>query len=123
METKPLHSLHFDATRVEIFDDSTRITLDDGSIIHGMPEDTDSYRATALYHGYDTDTTTLCIEHELMHVALAYWLQSVSPTLEFVGKGTEADVDLRILEEDAVFSIQRYARAAKIDIVKLFGSN
>jgi hypothetical protein len=122
-EMDSVHDIIFEGTRIEIFPTSTRITLADGAVIVGAPEDTDTYRETARETGYDTDVTTLCIEHELTHVALAFWLQTISPTLEFVGKQVEVDLDLRELEESAVLAFQKYARAMKIDLVKLFSTS
>jgi hypothetical protein len=123
-----MRSLVFADVRIEIFQDSTRITLGDGSIILGQPEDTDSYRETAERTGYGDDVVQMCIDHELTHVALAHFLQSPSPTLECVGKENTngsykascADLALRELEETAILALQKYARAAKIDLVKLF---
>lgn len=105
---------------IEIWPDSLRITLADGSIVLAMAEDTDAYRATALANGYGDDAALLCRDHDIMHLALAYWLRTDSPTMGHVGQGVDAGEYVRGLEEDAVLAIQRYARARGIDLLNLF---
>jgi hypothetical protein len=117
-----MHTLSLGGTRIEISDDHTRITLPDGSVINGSPEDTDHYRDNALRAGYGADVMQFCIDHELSHVALAQWLHSISPTLEFVGNGGDYDFALRELEEDVVLALQRYTRAMNINLVERFST-
>lgn len=107
-------------TRIEIFDGCTRITMVGGGTVTAAPEDTPDYRDTAERHGYGDDTLALCKDHELMHLALADWLGTVSPTMEFLTNGTHADMYIRGLEEDAILGCQRYARAIGVDLVELF---
>jgi len=112
-------SLHFTNTRVDVFPDSTLITLADGTTVPGAPEDTDDYRATAARLGYGDDTLKLCQEHEVTHIALCDWLGIDSPTMILL-HAPEPDDRLRRLnqlEEAAVLAIQHFARAAGIDLV------
>src|SRR4051812_37338617 len=109
--------LKFGENQVELFPESTRITLRCGSTILGAPEDTDGYRQTAYNNGYGTDTLRLCKEHEATHVALAHWLGlNESPTMRLVatneGKQYIADT-----EEAAVLAIQRFANAVGIKLI------
>lgn len=113
-----MHSLSFGDTLVEVFTDSTRITFSDGSTIFGAPEDTDSYRSTAMQHGYGEDTLRLCQEHEVMHIALCHWLGIHSPTMTLLRHGDDESLhQLNCLEEAAVLAVQRFARAAGIDLI------
>ncbi len=82
----------------------------DGTQVLGWPENTDSYKATAAKHGYGTDTTALCIEHEVLHVVLAHWLRIESHAMQ-AARGMLAHRGLCELEEAAVLAIQAYIRA------------
>jgi hypothetical protein len=115
-------TLTFGGTTVQVLADGTQIEFADGTTVVGQPEDTDAYRHTAQTHGYGADTLSLCIEHEVMHVALADWLGvSDSPTMKAVRTNRLTDdLPFRTLEEAAVLAVQRYARAAGIDLVKRF---
>lgn len=114
-------ALKFGDTTVEVYETGTRIVFPDGSVVPGEPEDTDSYRETAEKHGYGADTTALCIEHELMHVALAHWLGVTSPTMDAL-TGNDPGIPIRQLEEAAVLAIQKYARALGISLVSRFSN-
>jgi len=110
--------IQFDSTLIEVHADSTRITFADGTVVTGAPEDTDSYRATAERHGYGADTLQLCKEHEVLHIALCHWLGIDSPTMRLVRHGDDARLHrLNRLEEDAVLAVQKFAKAAGIDLV------
>lgn len=114
-------NLRFHDTTIEVHDDHTMIYLPSGATVPGAPEDTDGYRATAHRYGYGEDTLQLCKDHEVMHVALSDWLGlPISPTMHFVSTGDDSEVALRGLEEAAVLAIQRYARAAGIDLIAHF---
>jgi hypothetical protein len=94
-------------------------TLPSGEQIPATPHDTDGYRATAREHGYGADTTLLCQEHDLTHVALAAWLGlPVSPTLQAVADGREWEHAW--IEEAAVLAVQRYARVMGLDLWNLW---
>jgi hypothetical protein len=110
--------LRFGATTVEVYPDSTRIIFPDDAEIVGAPQDTDAYRATARQYGYGDDTLTLCQEHEVMHIALTHWLGIESVTMRVL-RG-EADVQaLSDLEEAAVLAVQRFARAAGVNLIEV----
>lgn len=109
------------AASITVYPSSTLIQFSDGLTIAGLPEDTDAYRTTAFKCGYGNDTTALCIDHEIVHIALAHWLGLDSPTMKAVRYDRLGDDhDLRQLEEAAVLAIQHYARAAGRDLISLF---
>jgi hypothetical protein len=114
--------LSFGTTTVVVYDDSTLITFADGSPIAGAPEDTDDYRATAQRFGYGCDTLQMCKDHEVMHIALCHWLGLPdSPTMALIrGKGDDRAMMLNRLEEAAVLAVQHFARAAGVDLMKIF---
>jgi hypothetical protein len=115
---QPFVSLAFGDTIVQVYPDSTCITFDDGSSVPGAPENTDSYRTTALNHGYGHDTLRLCQEHEVMHIALCHWLGIDSPTMTLLRHGDDANLHLlNGLEEAAVLAVQHFARVAGVDLV------
>lgn len=118
-------TLIFGDGKIEVFDDGCVVTLPDGSVIPGKPEDTDSYRATAAEHGYGDDTLKLCKDHEILHMAFALWLgMAESPTMRFVADGVDRDDEmLRGYEENAILAIQKYTHAMGIDLVELFRKN
>lgn len=112
-------TIRFGATIAEIYPDSTRILFPDGAEISGAPQDTNAYRATARQHGYGDDTLALCQEHEVLHIALTHWLGTESATMRAL-RG-EADMQaLSDLEEAAVLAVQRFARAAGVDLIERF---
>ena len=95
----------------------TLITWSDGTFVSGAPEDTDTYRKTALDYGYGTDTLALCRDHELLHVALCHWLGVSSPVLNALRLRVDmVGVEIRILEEAAVLAVQRFAKAMGVDL-------
>jgi hypothetical protein len=104
---------------VSLSGEGTVIAYPDGTQVVGQPEDTDAYRATAVHYGYGNDTLQLCIDHELMHLALADWLDlPESPTMRAVRHNRlDDDLALRALEEAAVLAVQQFARAAGVDVV------
>ena len=102
----------------------TLITWPDGTFVSGAPEDTDAYRKTALDYGYDTDTLALCRDHELLHVALCYWLGVPSPVMDALRlRADMVGVEIRILEEAAVLAVQRFARAMGAEIIDAMAKN
>jgi hypothetical protein len=113
-------TLCFGDAVVSVYDRGTVITWSDGTFVAGEPEDTDEYRSTAREHGYGEDTLALCREHELLHVALCYWMGVASPVMEFLRRKPEemAGAEIRELEEAAVLAVQKFARAMNIDIVE-----
>lgn len=83
-----------------------------------MPEDTDSYRATAVRYGYEEDTLRLCQEHEVTHIALCHWLGIESPTMVLLRHGDDDRLHyVNKLEECAVLAIQHLARATGVDLI------
>src|SRR4051812_35498735 len=98
---------------VSIHGRGTCISWPDGTLVPGEPEDTDSYRNTALELGYGDDTVALCQDHELLHVALCHWLGFDSPLMEALRRAPEelAGHDIRMLEEAAVLAVQKFANA------------
>jgi hypothetical protein len=123
---KPSHdaTIAIGPTTISIFPTSTLISFADGRTVAGQPEDTAAYRATAFQHGYDEDTLRMWIDHEIIHIALAHWLGLAdSPTMKAVRYDRlEDDHSLRQLEEIAVLAVQQYARAAGLDLLRLFTS-
>jgi hypothetical protein len=112
--------IRFGANQIEIFPDSTRVTLPDGATILGMPEDTDEYRKTASDTGYNDDTLRLCHEHELAHLALCDFLGlSESPTMRMVASGSGQQW-IADAEEAAVLALQNFANAININLIELF---
>lgn len=111
-----------DKATIHIHSTGTVIEFAEGRSVHGEPEDTDTYRATAQRYGYGTDTLSLCIDHEIMHVALAAFLGlSDSPTMLAVRTDAlDQTVMVRQLEEAAVLAVQQYARAAGVDLITRF---
>lgn len=115
--------LKFDGITIHVYPDSTLIEYEDGSLVPGTPEDTDEYRATAERYGYGDDTTRLCIDHEIMHVALSQWLGLAdSPTMQSVRTGDPGDRQIRDHEEAAVLAVQQFARMVGVDVVELFAA-
>ena len=113
--------LQFGHITVNVYPSGTRIVFPDGCEVPGEPHDTDEYRGTAQRYGYGSDTLSLCIEHEIMHVALCHWLGlPESPTMAAVKVGSDDNLELRGLEEAAVLAIQQFARACHIDLVQRF---
>lgn len=110
-------------TTVSLSNGGATVVFPNGDVIDAVPHDTDSYRDTAERHGYGTDTLRLCQEHELVHLALCDWLGlGESPTFVRILAGETAPCKLNGLEEDAVLAVQRFARAAGIDLIKLMRS-
>jgi hypothetical protein len=113
-------TLFFGDAVVTLHEHGAIITWPDGTYVHGEPEDTDEYRSTAFEHGYGEDTLALCQEHELLHVALCYWMGVASPVMEHLRHLPQemAGAEIRQLEEAAVLAVQKFARAMNIDMVE-----
>ena len=113
-----LHTVNFKHCYVTIDTDNKLVSTHyaDGSVAHGVPQDTDAYRATAKSLGYKDDTWLMTVEHELFHTALAesrgehhsgsLWAQAhkplgfeFDPTKDMPKKGRE--------EEERLFEVQR----------------
>jgi hypothetical protein len=110
-------TLRFGETIIYVRTSGTLIHFADGRSVAGEPEDSAEYRATAERCGYGSDTLSLCIDHEIVHVALADWLGFDSPTMLAVrDEQPDQACALRVLEEAAVLAIQQYAKAAGIDL-------
>jgi|SRR4051812_39079703 hypothetical protein len=118
-------AITFGDSTIWIYSTGTSIQFADGRVVAGEPEDTDDYRATALRYGYGEDTLALCIDHEIMHLALNDWLGLPdSPTMHAVRHDRlDENHDLRRLEEAAVLAVQQYARAAGVDLRGLSSSS
>lgn len=93
-----------------------------GRTVFGAPEPTPAYALLARQIGYGADTARMCVDHELMHSALAHLLGlPASPTLTRVAVDPAAPAtDLTRLEEMAVLAVQAYALQAGVDLVTLF---
>ena len=103
--------------RVEIDTASARTTLHDGKQIPAIPHDTDDYRATAERLGYGSETGRMCVEHELLHTALACWLGLLeSPVMRSVAEDEAPTDGITLLEETAVMAVQAYAVAAGVNL-------
>src|SRR5215211_4666478 len=107
------------AACVELLGQGTRISWPDGTAVVGQPHETESYKETARKHGYGDDVSLLCIEHEVMHVALAHWLGFPSQVMD-MQRGQQSSIHLQELEENAVLAIQAYMRAIGVAAVSLF---
>lgn len=104
-------------TVFEVWPDSVRTILPDGYTVPAAPEDTPEYRATAERLGYGTDTLAMSRDHEALHNWLCHALGlQYSPTMARVAHGLGGS-DLTALEEDIVLAIQRFARAAGVDVM------
>jgi hypothetical protein len=107
-------------TVFEVWPYGCRAILPDGAEAQGAPQDTAEYRARAAALGYGGDTLSSCRDHDLLHAALCAWLGlPESPVLRHSAEGRGAS-DLTNLEEDAVLAVQRFARAAGIDLSRRF---
>lgn len=89
--------------------------FDDGTVAHGVPHDTDEYRATARALGYGDNVWQLTVEHEILHTAIAemrgehhsgsLWAQAHKPAdFEF---DTNNMPRVGQAEEDRLFAFQR----------------
>jgi len=94
------------------------IAWPDGTKVTGIPHDTDDYRLTARQHGYGADTHALCVEHELLHVALGLWLGVPSPVMMALRGIEPVSDEIAGYEEDAVLALQAYLRAVGVDLVE-----
>jgi len=112
-------TITFGHTRVEIDAASARTTLHDGKQIPAVPHDTDDYRATAERLGYGSETGRMCVEHELLHTALAYWLGLYeSPVMRAVAEDDGPVDGITSLEEAAVMAVQAYAVAVGVNLTR-----
>lgn len=106
-------------TVIEIWPDSTRVTLPDGSQVTAAPEDSDAYRRCASDHGYGDDTHRLCVEHEVAHALVPHLLGlPESPTLRVVAQGAAADL-VTGCEEHAVLAFQLFCNVTGTDLLAL----
>lgn len=107
-------------TVIEVWDGNcVRTTLPDGQQVIAAPEDNDAYRKTARDCGYGADTFRLCVEHETCHALIAeITCLAESPTMRGVAAGRSA-TPLTDAEEGAVIAIQKFCRAAGIDLLAL----
>lgn len=110
------------SAEVELHDDSLTVTrLHDGATVPARPQDTAEYRARAAALGYGDDVLSMSREHELTHSLLAQWLGLIeSPTLRGVAAG--AFWPHWQAEEAAVLGIQRFARMAGVDLIRIAGA-
>jgi hypothetical protein len=114
-----LRTIFIGHNRVEIDDASARTTLYDGKQIPAVPHDTESYRATAERLGYGSETGRMCVEHELLHTALACWFGLFeSPVMRAVAEGDDPVGGITVLEEEAVMAVQAYAVAAGVNLTR-----
>jgi hypothetical protein len=114
---RPLASLRIGHSTFEVWPDSLRTILPDGSQVTAAPEDTAAYRERARLMGYGDDTFRMSLDHELAHSLVADLLGlDESPALLRVahGEGPTAETNL---EEDAVLALQRFAVAAGVDLL------
>lgn len=118
--TRPNRIVVLGWTVVELWGhDFTRTILPDGTEVPAAPQDDDSYRERAAVLGYGADTASMSREHELAHVLLSYILGlPESPALRAAANDAGPS-DLTGMEEDAVMAIQRFARAAGVDLVEV----
>jgi hypothetical protein len=88
--------------------------LSTGEIVVGEPHDTDSYRATARRLGYSDDTMAMAQDHDPLHARLCAWLGLADSFALRCAAGLRADDEISRAEEDAVLSVQRFARLAGV---------
>ncbi|GAC1495954.1 MAG: hypothetical protein NVS1B6_00600 [Steroidobacteraceae bacterium] len=79
----------------------------DGATVPAAPQDTDEYRATAEDLGYGADTMRLCLEHEVLHTAIAELRgESFSQVLRDVADGKAGEAS-HGEEETRVLNFQK----------------
>lgn len=102
---------------VEVGERYTVTTFPDGRQLVADHAEQPGQAATAARLGYPS-AEAMNRDHDLAHSLLAHWLGlECSPTLHAVASGNR--YPLSALEEDAVFAIQRFARAAGINLARL----
>lgn len=99
-------------TVIEILPWGSRVTLSTGHVVDGVPHDSESYRETARRLGYGADTLAMCQHHDAFHAHLCGWLDLGDSRSLRVAAGLEAASEVSEAEEQAVMSIQRFARLA-----------
>jgi hypothetical protein len=118
--TRPNRIVVLGWTVVELWGhDFTRTILPDGVEVPAAPQDNADYRSRAHALGYGQDSAAMSREHELGHVLLSYILGlPESPALRSAANNAGPS-DLTGMEEDAVMALQRFARAAGVDLVEV----
>lgn len=103
---------------VELHDDNRTVVKFGNGEVEFSPEDDPIYRAKANALGYSWDFNKFSRDNAVAHILLAQWLgMPHSPALMCrAGGGSYA---LHTAEVAAVYSLQRYAHAAGIDLVTL----
>src|SRR4051812_10145900 len=99
-------------TVAETTEHGTKIVLPTGQVVHGVPQDTDDYRATAERLGYGDDLLAMCRDHDVLHCRLCAWLKIPTSYCmrDAAGILPEAERALADAEEEAVMAVQRFMR-------------
>jgi hypothetical protein len=109
-------ALQLGAVAVEIHDGWTVTRFSDGQEVHALHREQPGQADLAARLGYGT-AAAMNREHDLAHSILAHALGLPhSHTLHDVAHGRPAS-DLHAIEEEAVLALQRFARAAGVDLV------
>lgn len=96
--------------------ESTATHFADGSVTEADHAAQPGQAKTAASIGYSS-AEAMNREHDLAHSLLAHWLGlDYSPTLHAVANGQRSAI--WEAEESAVLALQRFARAAGVDLVK-----
>jgi hypothetical protein len=111
-----MQSIALGAVAVEIHDGWTVTRFSDGQEVHALHGEQPGQADLAVRLGYRA-AAAMNREHDLGHSILAHALRLPhSPTLHDVAHGRPA-TDLHAIEEEAVLALQRFARAAGVDLV------
>ena len=114
-----MRTLRLGSSTVEMHDSGLTVTvLHDGHRIDALPQDDEAYRKRARDLGYGDAIFVMSREHEIAHGILAHVLGlGESPTLRGVAQSNywrEWPA-----EEAACLALQRYARAAGVNLVEV----
>lgn len=108
-------SLHLAGAVIELHPDGLTVTRYPDGTVDARPQSDETYSARAQALGYGSDTLAMSRDHEICHSLLAFWLGLPhSPTLMGVARGEHWPHWQA--EEAAILAVQRYARAAGVDL-------
>ena len=91
---------------------TSRVVLSCGTVVEGVPHDTDEYRATARELGYGDDTEAMCRDHDPLHQALCRWLGFTDSFALRCAASLRDEDEISAAEEAAVMAVQRFWQLA-----------